>query len=138
MVQQRETITFRLKFITYIYNSLKFLNYKFTCIVKESQECQVKFSIYFILTHRIWENQPYLTQSKWNVDEIFGFKYHLSYVHKYATFFLKSLMRTGCRFCYWICIFGQKSSLLWCIGKIIMHLEEFQNNYFSPSFLGKK
>ena len=29
----------------------------------------------------VWENQPYLTQSNWNMDEILGLKYQLSYVN---------------------------------------------------------
>ena len=33
------------------------------------------------LTHSILENQLYLTWSKWNMDEIFGLKYHLTCVH---------------------------------------------------------
>ena len=35
--------------------------------------------------------QPSFTSSKWNMGEIFGLKFHLSYLHTPQRFFLKSL-----------------------------------------------
>ena len=38
------------------------------------------------LTPNMWATQPLVTWWKWNMDEIFVLKFHLSYVHKYTTF----------------------------------------------------
>ena len=32
------------------------------------------------LTHNIWQIQPSFTSKKWNMDEIFGLKFHLPYI----------------------------------------------------------
>jgi hypothetical protein len=40
------------------------------------------------LTPNTWAIRPSLTWSKWNMDEICGLKFHLSYHIRYATFFI--------------------------------------------------
>ena len=72
----------------------------------------------YLSTHSIWENQPYLTWSKWNMDEIFGLKYHLSCAHMpfFILFFENPSMRRPCHFYYWICHFKHKPSTLWSIS----------------------
>jgi len=42
------------------------------------------------------------TYSKWNMGEIFGLNFHLSYLHTPQFFFWNSSMRKNGNFCYWI------------------------------------
>ena len=43
----------------------------------------------WVLTYNIWENQPLFTSWKWNMDDFFGLKFHLWYVHAPRNFFFE-------------------------------------------------
>ena len=64
---------------------------------------------YLYLTPNTWAILPSLTWSKWNMVEICGLKFHLSYVDMPQFIFGNSSMRTPCHFYYWICTFDQNN-----------------------------
>ena len=95
------------------------------------------------LTHKRWEIQPYLTRSKWNMGEIFGLNFYLSYLH--TKFFWNPSMCNQGHFCYWICNFVKKIllslKLNWFRRKWLSHgriSKMFFLDHFSPSFLDQK
>ena len=95
----------------------------------------VLIRLHFLVTHDIWQNQPYLTGSNWNMDEIFGLKYHLSCVHMPQILFWKSLPAQT-KFV----IFKHKPSTLWSKSiklKMACEWRNFKNFFlyhFSSSF----
>ena len=85
------------------------------------------------LTLNVWETLSF-TCSKWNIDEIFGFKFHLSYTATY--FYWNPSMLKTCNFCdtnvlnlsFWTEIFPFK-------GKLTFRMEVFQIIFSRPLFI---
>ena len=64
------------------------------------------------LTSNMWAIRPSLAWSKWNMEEICGLKFQLSYVDMPQNFLWKFLHAHTMSFYNWICTFDQKTKCL--------------------------